>query len=384
MFERRESPADALADEALLPTSSSAKTNARKTNEHRASKSHYSRLHVSLLITVICLVVGALFCSVDMLSIKKSAADPEYGTAQSTDSSQGDASGANDVQGGKAAAEKPKYSVHMKAYKDTGISLPVIPNYDSASHYSRLGYDHIYIIHRVGHPENLLRMAKVLQLLRISAEFVPMLHAPLPTTVAAITSRNSTGDASSPPSSSSPSYTKANALSPHDLVEWNTRYRIYRDMAESGYKSALILDDSVDMELNIKTIMREVHRHMPSEWDMFFPGHCGAFEDIQPKADRSFAPLRHANMPLCLHAHAISRKGLLLLLHHLKPTPSSDIFNMAIMRLKERGLLQMYSLNKPVFTPIPSPNARDVVGSKKLGISAASYLSVWQNRSSST
>ncbi|KAI8321665.1 hypothetical protein GQ54DRAFT_247735, partial [Martensiomyces pterosporus] len=129
-------------------------------------------------------------------------------------------------------------------------------------------------------------MTRLLQLLRISAEFVPIVYPA------------HAEDASA-----------ATALSPQDIVEWRTRYRIYRDMAECGYKSALILDDSVDMELNIKTIMREIHRHIPSEWDMFFPGHCGAFEGIQPKPDRSFPSLRHANMPICLHAHAISRKG---------------------------------------------------------------------------
>ncbi|KAJ1731570.1 hypothetical protein LPJ61_002469 [Coemansia biformis] len=249
--------------------------------------------------------------------------------------------------------------VQLRPYKDTHIRLPIIPSYGSAET-AQLGFDHIYIIHQLGHPDNLVRMARVLQLLRISAEFVPVLPPPPPpmNTHSAVPS----------------------VLSPESIAEWHTRYRIYRDMEAAGYRSALILDDSVDMELNIKTIMRAVHRHLPAGWDMFFPGHCGAFEGSQPKPDPGFPSLRAANMPLCLHAHAVSRKGLLQLLAHLGPMPSSDIISLAIMRLKERGLLQMYSLATPAIAPhnASSPAAALPAGSKGLAISATRHLSLWR------
>ncbi|KAJ2660220.1 hypothetical protein IWW48_003052 [Coemansia sp. RSA 1200] len=265
----------------------------------------------------------------------------------------------------------PAAEVQLRPYKDTGIRLPVLPSYGSPET-ARLGFDHIYVIHNLGHPDRLVRMARVLQLLRITAEFVPVVEPPQP-----------------PPTESSPSPAASNNMSSlqKNIIEWHTRHRIYRDMAEQGYRSAMILDDSVDMELNIKTIMRAIHRHVPADWDMLFPGHCGAFEGIQPRPNPDSLPsLRLANMPICLHAHAVSRKGLLRLLHYLPQLPASnEAIGMAIMRLKEEGRLKMYSVDTPVFTPRPAEQDTSrgkprLAGNKKLDISAIDHLALWQGQ----
>ncbi|KAJ2107793.1 hypothetical protein GGI16_001394 [Coemansia sp. S142-1] len=213
-------------------------------------------------------------------------------------------------------------------YKDT--THTVIPNTSS------LGFSHIYVLHDPAHPWRLLRMTHVLQLLSLSAEFVPLTDPFL------------------------------------------TRLSIYRDIRQHSYASALILDDSIDMELNIRTLMHAAHKNLPHDWDMFFPGHCGAFEGTQDTA----GGIRVANMPICLHAHAVSLKGAHQIINHVKP--SQEIIEMAIMRLKERGLLRMYSLDVPVFTPRPGPDEvkkQDrLAGNKRLEISALAHLSLWQGK----
>ncbi|KAI9504477.1 hypothetical protein BX070DRAFT_251315 [Coemansia spiralis] len=264
--------------------------------------------------------------------------------------------------------------IQLRPYKDTGINLPVMPIYGS-SETARLGYDHVYVIHNLGHPERLVRMARLLQLLKITAEFVPVIQPPQALLQLHLPALNVSSTSHSP--------------SLANIVEWHTRYRIYRDMANEGYRSALILDDSVDMELNIKTIMRAIHSHIPADWDMFFPGHCGAFESSQPKPSPDKLPsLRLANMPICLHAHAISHKGLMRLLHHLPQMPNSnEIISMAIMRLKEQGLLKMYSVDTPIFTPRPEEHSTNgskrPAGNKKLDISAVDHLSLWRGKNGS-
>ncbi|KAJ2547240.1 hypothetical protein EV175_005300 [Coemansia sp. RSA 1933] len=262
--------------------------------------------------------------------------------------------------------------IQIKPYKDTGIRLPVLPNYGSPEA-ARLGCDHVYVIHNLGHPDRLVRMVRLLQLLRISAEFVPVMQPPESLLEAHMAALNRSS-AKAPPSL-------------ENIIEWHTRHRIYRDMAEQGYRSAMILDDSVDMELNIKTLMRTIHRHIPTDWDMLFPGHCGAFEGTQPRPSPDALPsLRLANMPICLHAHAISRQGLMHLLHSLPPLPTSnEIIGMAIMRLKEKGLLKMYSVDTPIFTPRPAEQqgtreGKHLAGNKKLDISAVDHLALWQGQ----
>ncbi|KAJ2368515.1 hypothetical protein H4S02_010089, partial [Coemansia sp. RSA 2611] len=230
-----------------------------------------------------------------------------------------------------------KESVHLRPYKDTGHRMPVLPIYGPSAT-AQLGFAHIYVLHDPSHPTRLLRMAHLLQLLQLTAEFVP-------------------------------------ATDP-----FLSRMSIYRDIRQHSYASALILDDSVDMELNIRSLMRVAHENLPGDWDMFFPGHCGAFEGTQDQPS-GMAALRMANMPICLHAHAVSLKGAHQIVKHVKP--SQEIIEMAIMRLKERGLLRMYSLDVPVFTPRPSTEELRKqdrpAGNKRLEISALSHLSLWQN-----
>ncbi|KAJ1839895.1 hypothetical protein IWW55_004119 [Coemansia sp. RSA 2706] len=221
--------------------------------------------------------------------------------------------------------------------------LPIIPHYGPPT-IAQLGFDHIYVIHT--HPQRPGQMSRVLQMLQITAEFVA---APVV-----------------PPGNST--------LPARRVAEWHAHMGVYRDMRERGFESALILDGSVDMELNIKTIMRRVHRVLPS-WDLLFPGHCGAFERIQPRVSAQLPMLRVANMPLCLHAYAVSRSGVDSLLDHLAALPPDrDILGMAIMRLAEQRRLAMYSLDTPVFVPESTDKTRRLAGNKRLAISAINHL----------
>ncbi|ORX74430.1 hypothetical protein DL89DRAFT_289993 [Linderina pennispora] len=227
----------------------------------------------------------------------------------------------------------------LQTYKVGQTSLPVLPEYHPQV-YAKLGFDHIYVIHDPAFPDRLTRSAQLLQMLKISAEFVPQVNDP-----------------------------------------WHTYFGVLHNMAHAGHQSALVLDDSLDIEITVKKTMRAVHSHLPPDWDMLFPGHCGAFEYIQPKVDVAFKPLRHANMPICMHAHALSRKGLLTILHHLRDSPAreSTALNMSIMRLKENNLLQMFSLDSPIFVPREAHNTKvRLVGNKPPKMSALERLALWQ------
>ncbi|KAJ1644584.1 hypothetical protein LPJ64_003751 [Coemansia asiatica] len=336
-------------NESLLPSSSYHKASCLgTTKDNHRRQTIYERFKPQLLILVfVCLSLSLYLLTKDTISQALAAAKHVEETKQS-DSNRNDNGGTSHLP-----------LIPMRPYKDTAIHMPVLPTYGSAEQ-AQLGFDHIYVVHRLGYPENLVRMAKILQMLHITAEFVPVL--PIPKTKI--------------PSS---------MVQPLEhMQEWHTRHRIYRDMLEAGYKSALILDDSVDMELNIKTIMRAVHQSLPHNWDMFFPGHCGAFESSQPRPSDKLPSLRHANMPICLHAHAVSQKGAKRIVANLSPSPTTDeIISMAIMRLKERGLLQMYSLDTPVFAPRPAGSQAHksslLAGNKKLQISAINHFDTWKS-----
>ncbi|KAJ1665942.1 hypothetical protein EV178_002788 [Coemansia sp. RSA 1646] len=188
-------------------------------------------------------------------------------------------------------------------------------------------------------------MVRLLQLLWLSAELVLMMQPPESLLRAHMAALNRT----------------PNIPSLEDIIEWYTHHRIFRDVAEQGYRSSMILYASAD-------------------WDMFFPGHCGTFEGTQPHPSSDALPsLCLANMPICLHAHAISRQRLMRLLHSLPQLlTSNEAIKMAIMRLKDKNFLKVYSVDTPVFASRSAAEheATDLAGSKRFDISAVDYLAM--------
>ncbi|KAI7947978.1 hypothetical protein MJO28_009886 [Puccinia striiformis f. sp. tritici] len=83
--------------------------------------------------------------------------------------------------------------------------------------------------------------------------------------------------------------------------------RVLRTVSESGEASALILEDDVDMEWDLERRWRSIERHLPSDWDTVFLGHCWGHELIQPQFGHP--NLHKSTEPLCLHGYAVSSLG---------------------------------------------------------------------------
>ncbi|CAG8459171.1 1746_t:CDS:1 [Acaulospora morrowiae] len=89
-----------------------------------------------------------------------------------------------------------------------------------------------------------------------------------------------------------------------------SHYEIYRSIIKSGYRNALILEDDVDIELNITSVMSEIHHVLPQYWDLLYIGHCSK-DNSKPldKESTSAFKLYHSVSPYCTHAYAVSSTG---------------------------------------------------------------------------
>ncbi|KAJ2860818.1 hypothetical protein GGI22_002611 [Coemansia erecta] len=137
---------------------------------------------------------------------------------------------------------------------------------------------------------------------------------------------------------------------------------VYKRMVEEGIETALILEDDVDMEIDLKKrhklIMDQAYRRYKGDWDMLYLGHCTA-DPGEPgmallsrangaatapgansnaslfvaPADRAAFLQRDltlylAEYPMCLHAYAVTRacaKRLAVLLEERLRTVGQDI-----------------------------------------------------------
>ncbi|KAJ2516705.1 hypothetical protein H4217_004417 [Coemansia sp. RSA 1939] len=147
---------------------------------------------------------------------------------------------------------------------------------------------------------------------------------------------------------------------------------VFKRMVDQGIETALVLEDDVDMEIDLKQrhklIMDQVYARYKSDWDMLYLGHCtsdasepGAASlirangsasesttsskdgrghgrvsmatDVNYPADRAAFLQRNlslymAEYPMCLHAYAVTRecaKRLSVLLEERLSTVGQDI-----------------------------------------------------------
>ncbi|GAA5888982.1 hypothetical protein JCM6882_009706 [Rhodosporidiobolus microsporus] len=97
--------------------------------------------------------------------------------------------------------------------------------------------------------------------------------------------------------------------------------RAMRRMVENGDRTALILEDDVDVEWDLERLWKGVERRLPrgkdgeEEWDVAFLGHCWGGEFQKPQF---LHPLLHPSTgPMCLHGYALTSTGASTLLSHM-------------------------------------------------------------------
>ncbi|PIA18662.1 hypothetical protein COEREDRAFT_85120 [Coemansia reversa NRRL 1564] len=105
------------------------------------------------------------------------------------------------------------------------------------------------------------------------------------------------------------------------LACYLSHLQIYRRMVAENIETALVLEDDVDMEIDIKErhaqIMKQVYRKYGGDWDMLYLGHCTT-DANEPFTDDLDSLTMHAaynerkvqlyetKYPMCLHAYAVT------------------------------------------------------------------------------
>ncbi|THV00600.1 hypothetical protein K435DRAFT_656838 [Dendrothele bispora CBS 962.96] len=112
------------------------------------------------------------------------------------------------------------------------------------------------------------------------------------------------------------------------IVDDNTKLGVdlHREPGKVQDHIALVLEDDIDMEVDIKARMAELMPLLPYDWDMLFLGFCWSKEtehaEIIGEYSRPIKNHLHPSFqPRCLHAYALSPAGAVRLLKHLRHPP---------------------------------------------------------------
>ncbi|KAJ1676308.1 hypothetical protein EV182_008449 [Spiromyces aspiralis] len=160
-------------------------------------------------------------------------------------------------------------------------------------------------------------------------------------------------------------YSSVRVIPPYSLSHvigcWKSHLRVWQDIVKSGYQTAMIFEDDIDLPLNIHAIMRTTidilsansSRSVPGSkdpgYDLVFVGGCGLRESTNPPLTSDFRLLRKSYWPSCLHAYMLTIDSARKLLQ-LFSTAISDPIDVSITEYVRNGTLRSYSLHPSVIT----------------------------------
>ncbi|GAA5974308.1 hypothetical protein JCM11641_006726 [Rhodosporidiobolus odoratus] len=139
--------------------------------------------------------------------------------------------------------------------------------------------------------------------------------------------------------------------------------RAIKRMLENKDRTALILEDDVDLEWDVERLWKLVKRRLPegetgeADWDVAFLGHCWGGEFQKPQY---LNPLLHPSTgPMCLHGYALTSTGAQTLLSYMLDPWSAysaavDLVVPSLLHIQDTlppsypPLLRSFTLNPPL------------------------------------
>ncbi|CAG8560402.1 8142_t:CDS:1 [Acaulospora morrowiae] len=160
-----------------------------------------------------------------------------------------------------------------------------IKNYDRT-----LGFEHIYVVHLEHRKDRLFKMMAIEKELDVDFEFFPAVNLNDSETLN--------------------KYHHFHHKNPNHKACYVSHYRILDSIVSKGYKSSLILEDDVDMEVNFLSLVKNVFRLLPSDWEIIYFGHCNRGEDRGDFIGEALDfKVYKSSSPACTHGYAVSLTG---------------------------------------------------------------------------
>ncbi|CAG8810152.1 20799_t:CDS:1, partial [Cetraspora pellucida] len=139
-------------------------------------------------------------------------------------------------------------------------------------------------------------------------------------------------------------------------ISYLSHYKIYESIINNGHGSALILEGDMDIELRITSIMVDIHRILPTDWDIIYLGYCNNYEGksgepLPGNNNNQFAyKLFKSEKPYCTFAYAVSHAGAVKLLEKLGNSIKSPLepLDVELVNIIQSGEINSYTLVPPI------------------------------------
>ncbi|CAG8567110.1 24862_t:CDS:1 [Gigaspora margarita] len=211
-----------------------------------------------------------------------------------------------------------------------------------------LGFDHIYVINISNLPGTYEKLKSVEDKLNLEFEFYP--------TVSQFDNE-------------ALNKFNQNSLQPSQKAYYISHYKVYQSIAQHKFESTLILEDDIDFELNISSIMTDIHQTLPADWEILYLGHCSDWERNSNEYLSNYNDglstykLVKSKRPYCTHAYAVSYAGALKLLQKLNNVSPLPI-DLELVNMIKTNKLSSYTITPPVISRWRFEKATDLYPGK--------------------
>jgi len=191
---------------------------------------------------------------------------------------------------------------------------------------SHLGFDHIYVLNlkqRVDRRDHMKKMA-FFQHLQIEFFFAP--------------------ESNTINTSSFPTH-----MTLGEISCYQGHLNIYKSVVDRNFSTALIFEDDIDLELNIRKRLGNIFRILPHDWEILYLGHC-TWEGWGKNQVERMNPLFRSNSPDCTHGYAVTNAGARKLISLLN-TPTKPV-DLQINSFIRNGRINSYSVDPPIITQL--------------------------------
>ncbi|CAG8549670.1 16708_t:CDS:1 [Racocetra fulgida] len=135
----------------------------------------------------------------------------------------------------------------------------------------------------------------------------------------------------------------------------SSHYDVYKSIINLKYGSALILEGDMDFELRITSIMVDVHRILPLDWDIIHLGYCNSEGKsgeplLRSNNNLSGYKLVKSEKPYCTFAYAVSHAGALKLIEKIDNSTKSShkSLDVELVNIIQSREINSYTLVPPV------------------------------------
>ena len=168
-------------------------------------------------------------------------------------------------------------------------------------------------------------------------------------------------------------------LSFEDVLEWCDHLNAWNIIVESGWKHALILHHTFDMDQSIQKAMDEVWPFLNTSgdgWDIMYLGHCA-----EPKLHQVYSFLYKSVAPHCLHGYAVTAKAALRLFHYFEQGTMTRPLGMKVRELILKDEFRAFSAHPALIgTTVQTSHTGNVINSPYL---LSFVRSLWHTRTGS-